>query len=259
MSEVTDTTTAVAAARGSRRRLGFWVLVGVLAASGVAMAFIVLFGLAESQAFSLTWRVFIADVFLIASLAAQHVWLRRAIWVGTAVTFLLGVLVTFWPDDAYYVEYDISSGLDSVQSQRTAFGLLNDLNTAAYIMLVALVVLGFLSLGYRYLHHERLLRLIYIATFVAGLAAASSWAIEAIAQSWLDSPVQLGILILALTAAAIVIIAALVQRKAWKDREAATPDRAAPVSGLTTARLDDPELRALVRRYVDEYLEERGR
>ena len=255
MSDANETAAAAETARGSRRRLGFWVLVGVLAASGVAMAFIVLFGLAESQAFSLTWRIFVADVYLIASLAAQHEWLKRTIWIGTAVSFLLGVLVTFWPDDDYYLD----SSVDYENLQRAPFGVLNDVDAATHIMLVALVVLGFLSLGYRYLRDERVLRIIYIATFVAGLAAAGTWAIEALAQSWLDTPVQLGILILALTAAAIVIIAALVQRKAWKDREAAIPDRAALGSGAAGARLDDPELRALVRRYVDEYLEERGR
>lgn len=243
------------AARGSRRRLGFWVLVGVLAVSGVAMAFIVLFGLAESQAFSLTWRIFVADIYLIASLAAQHEWLKRTIWVGTAVSFVFGVLVVFWPDQDYYRNWDA----DYEDLVRTPFGVMSDLGNALHIMLVALVLLGFISLGYRYLRGERVLRIIYVATFAAGLVAAGLWAVEAVARTWLDTPVQLGLTILALTAAAIVIIAALVQRKAWKDRQAAVPDPARLAHGAAGVRIDDPELRALVRRYVDEYLEERGR
>jgi hypothetical protein len=281
------------------------VLIGLLAASGVAMAFIVVFGMFDSVAYSLVWRVFVADLYLIASLAAQHRWLRLTAWIGTGVTFLLGMVNVFWRFTPYWQWAD---GRDyyTVGDPRTGwspwFGFEESLEYAAHLVLVGVVVLGFVSLAYRWVAGERVLRAVYVFTFAAGLLSVLLGAVLI-----LDSPyrmgldewvgqLQAGITILALTAAAIVTIAAFVLRRAARSAEragipgipgtagsfaeqqrlaavaqaagAAAPLRAsgtgsqapqAPHTEGALATLTPDELRALVRRYVDDYLAERER
>lgn len=283
-------------------RTGFWVLIGLLAASGVAMAFIVVFGMFDSVAYSLVWRVFVADLYLIASLAAQHRWLRLTAWIATGVTFLLGMVNVFWRFTPYWEWTDGRSSF-TVGDPRTGwspwFGFEESLEYAAHLVLVGVVALGFVSLAYRWVAGERVLRAVYAFTFTAGLLSVLLGAVLI-----LDSPyrmgldewvgqLQAGITILALTAAAIVTIAAFVLRRAARTAEhagsfasagsfaeqqrlaavAQAAGAAAPLPAPGTgsqapqtpptegalARLTPDELRVLVRRYVDDYLAERER
>lgn len=269
---------------GDRRRVGFWVLIGVLGVSGISMAFIAVFGLFDSTAFSLVWRVFVADLYLIASLAAQHRWLRWTAWIGTAVTFLLGLVNVFWRYTPYYEWADGRTNYtvgDSGSGWSPWFGFEGDLEASAHLILVGVILLGFVSLAYRWVAGERLLRAIYVFTFVSGLVSVLLGAVLI-----LDSPFRwnlssgweqalAGFVILALTAMAIVIIAAFVQRNAARARvRAAEGAQAAAIadglvpsaalspapsgSSVSAAGIADDELRVLVRTYVDEYLAERG-
>lgn len=270
----------------ARSRTGFWVLIGLLAASGVAMALIVVFGLFESIAYSIVWRVFVADLYLIASLAAQHAWLRWATWIATGVTFLLGVMNAFWRYTPYYRWADGRTSYtvgDSSTGWSPWMGFNDDLEAAAHLIVVCFVVLGFVSLAHRWVAGERVLSLIYRCTF--GLVLASAVLGSALV---LDTPhrwnlssvlgrVEAGIVILALTAAAIVIIGAFVQRRAALGRARAAGGGIASPGGQFGSNgeheLRDPaeprgqngmstrseeELRARVRSYVDEYLAQRG-
>ncbi|MFV0434213.1 MAG: hypothetical protein ACK5LO_09560 [Leucobacter sp.] len=267
----------------ARRRVGFWILIGLLAVSGVVMAFTVIFRLTESRAFDITWLIFVADVYLIASLAAKHRWLRLAIWAGTAVSFVYGLVLVFWPDQSYYVELPTTdSGDASFGWERSPYGVMSDLNISLHIVIVTLLLLGFLSLGYRRVSRERILRGIYVFAYAAGLVAALLWAILTATDSEADLTMPaLGVSILALTAAAIVIIAALVQRRdvpagvpgaavpGSAAPGSAAPGSAVPGSAVSAtaeravvdqtgiAGFDPEQLRALVRGYVEEYLAER--
>ncbi|RLP71888.1 hypothetical protein D9V32_15780 [Mycetocola tolaasinivorans] len=253
---------------GDRSRVAFWWLIGVLAASGVAMAFVVAFGEFGSVGFSITWRVFVADLYLIAALAAQHVWLRRTIWIGAGITFLLGIITVLWPGSGrnrwsqpYYEYGNTQSGWSPWD------GFLQDLETALHICVGGLVVLGFLSLAYRWLKGERVLRITYLTTFGLGVASILIAAIRTLDSRYRMnlgeglSRVHTALIILALTGAAIVIIAGFVQRRTILARErlAASPVEASPAPAVpeATVPVDNPELRALVRTYVEEYLRER--
>lgn len=253
---MSDAPNTAATAPESRPRLGFWLLVGVLAISGIAMAVIVFLGLTESKAFGLAGFVFLADVYLIISLAARHTWLQRTIWVGTVLTFVLGVIVTFWPDDDYYAEdYDPNISFDEMH--RSTYGVLSDVSYAAHTLLGTLLALGIISMAWRWIKHERVLRVIYYFMFIVGAGAGLFWAIGFVIRHTENLvPLQLGLTILALTAGAIVIIAGFVQRNAERSRELA--DRQGLPLEAGSARSDE-ELRQLVRQYVEEYLEERGR
>lgn len=253
-------------------RTGFWILVGLLAASGVAMAFIVVFGEFDSVAYSLVWRVFVADLYLIASLAAQHRWLRLTAWIGTGVVFALGMVNVFWRFTPYWQWAEGRSSFrvgDESTGWSPWFGFEADLEYAAHLLLVGIVVLGFVSLAYRWVAGERVLRAVYTFTFVSGLLAVLLGAVLI-----LDSPhrlnlddwvrqLQAGITILALTAAAIVAIAAFVQRKTARQGVSESVERAVdpptPSAEQTLAALTPEQLRALVRQYVDERLAERER
>lgn len=259
--------------RGRTHRTGFWWLIALLAASGVAMAIIVVFGMFESVAYSIVWRVFVADLYLIASLAAQHRWLRLAAWAGTAVTFVLGMVSVFWRYTPYWEWADGSKSHtvgDSSTGWSPWFGFEDDLEISGHVIVVTFLLLGFVSFAYRWISAERLLRGIYVFTFVAGFAASLLGVVQI-----LDSPfrmnlgdwigqLQAGLVILALTAAAIVIIAAFVQRSASRSRQrkqGAVAARAAAVDAMgardaTGSELSHDELRTLVRGYVDEYLRE---
>ena len=274
-----------------RSRTGFWILIGLLAASGLAMAFIVVFGMFESIAYSLVWRVFVADLYLIAVLAAQHAWLRWAAWIGIAVTFVLGIVNAFRQyarDQAWQageVDEDIVWGEPETGWDPWS-GFSDDLEFACHQVLFFLIGLSIISFAYRWLRGERVLRGIYWFTFGASaVAAVLGFALI------LDGPgrwefgdgftdVFVAVLILALTAAAIVIIAGFVQRRTVLAREreaalvgpAAVPGAAMPPQPGTAAAekataqqgapvrargLDDPELRVLVREVVEEVLAER--
>ncbi len=237
-------------------RTAFWILVGVLALSGIVMAVIVFLGLTESKAFTLTGLIFLADVYLIISLAARHVWLQRTIWVGTALTFILGVVVAFWEEDNYYVG-EWSPDIPYDQMERSVYGFLSDLTFGAHTILGCLLALGIISIAYRWIRRERILMAIYYFMFVAGVAAGLLWAIGYVLQFSDDLiPLQLGVSILALTAAAITIIAGFVQRNAQQSLE---QSRQAATLAQAGGGMPDEELRTLVRQYVQEYLEERGR
>jgi hypothetical protein len=269
-----------------RRRTGFWLLLGLLALSGVSMAFIVIFGFFDSTAYSIVWRVFVADLYLIASFAAQHRWLRLTAWIGTGITFVIGLVNAFWQYTPYYrwaggrASYTVG---DEGTGWSPWFGFEQDLEAAAHLLLVTVLVLGFVSLAHRWIVGERVLHGIYVFTFIAALTAALIGAMLI-----LDSPfrwdiggdalgkVAAGISILALTGAAIVTIAAFVQRKAARARAAAEhrgeriaaavtdhlaapgPAQAGASGAASPAGRSDAELRELVRGYVDEYLRERG-
>lgn len=261
-----------------RSRTGFWILIGVLAVSGVSMAFIAIFGMFDTIAYSMVWRVFVADVYLIAALAAQHNWLRWCAWIGTGVTFLIGMANVFWeftPADRWddrFVYGDPSSGWNPW------WGIENDVEVAAHLALGTILLLGFISLAYRWIANERLLRLVYVFMFVMGILSVLLGVFLVLdtphrwnAPSWLGQ-LNAGLIILALTGAAIVIIAAFVQRKAVRARDAAAVATeshlspvdadvrfAAPNEAASAAGMSPEELRALVRQYVDEYLEERQR
>ncbi|MFC5338780.1 hypothetical protein [Leucobacter denitrificans] len=240
----------------SRPRTGFWILIGLLALSGVVMAVIVFLGLTESKAFTIAGLIFLADVYLIISLAARHIWLQRTIWVGTAITFILGVVVAFWEETEYYVgEWDPDVPYDEMQ--RSVYGFLSDLTFAAHTILGCLLALGIISIAHRWIRRERILMSIYYFMFVAGIVAGILWAIGYMMQFSDDLvPLQLGVSILALTAAAIIIIAGFVQRKAQQSEE---QSRQLAAATQISGGLSDDALRARVRELVDEYLEERGR
>lgn len=196
------------------RSTGFWALIVVLAATGVAMAMIVAFGLAESRAFYIVGYIFLADVYLIASLAAQHTWLRRTIWVGTPVVLAVSLLTVFWPERDYYVEPPNGVWSEDYEWVRTSYGVLSDVHGAMHLVLSTFVVLGFVSLAYQSVRSERVLNITYSITYVTAIAAALLTAFSIIVEPKVRlTPYQLGLGILALTAAAIVIIATLVQRK----------------------------------------------
>ena len=283
------------AANGTRR-IWFRALIGILALSGVVTALIVAFGAFDSVAFSLVWRVFVADLYLVAAFAAQHVWLRRAVWIGAAATFVLGVVNAFWPYTPYY-EWADGRNTYTVGDPSTGwspwFGFNDDLEFACNVIVIGLVALSFVSFAYRWIVEVRALRITYLATYICGLAFLIVTALRIC-----DSPhrwnlgddlgrTQAVLIILALTAAVIVCISAFVQRNAWRAAQrgaAVVPaDGAAPVAATTgvgvaagaaallpgtpaadassaTARLPagltEAELRALVRSYVDEYLRE---
>lgn len=221
-----------------RSRFGFWLLIGILAVTGVALATTVLLGQTESRGFGLAGVLFLADLYLVLSLVARHSWLRRTIWVGTVVTFIFGAVLVFWPDQDYYVNGNVPYE-DLV---RTQYGFLMDLNYALHTVVAALLALGILSLAYAWIAAERPIRVVYYAMYFTGLLAALLWAIGFIVPgSNGRSTIELGVTILALTAAAIVVIAAFVQRNSQNHARG------------------DEELRALVRQYVDEYLAERER
>lgn len=270
-----------------RRRTGFWILIAVLAVSGLAMAFIALFGLFSGGAYSFVWRLFVADLYLIASLAAKHQWLRVSIWVAVGVTFVLGVT-------SRIVDYTQGGGYDDFfnYTEPTSFAvLLEDLEWSGHIIVGTLIALGFISFAYRWLAGEKVLRAIYFAAFgLAGAAAlvsvlaVLSWGRWGLAMSDLD-PLILSLWTLALTAGAIVIIGGVVQRKQIQAAGAAgfaAPAGAVPPgagsvpaelvggpaqggahayplpAGTVLAGQEAAELRALVRGYVDEYLAERA-
>lgn len=251
------------ARQASTSRIGFWVLIGILAVTGVAMAIIVAFGLTESKAFGLVGYLFLADFYLVVSLVARHKGLQRTIWVGTVLTFVLGVVLVFWPESDYYVNAnDPNAGPD--EWIRTPYGLWHDIAFASHTVLGTLLALGLISLAYKSIVGERTIRAIYFFMFGTGLIAAALWAGGLL---WEDSdgllPYQLSVTILALTAAAIVIIAAFVQRNAQLAEERrSVAEIAHGAHGMVGAGggLENEEaLRALVRQYVDEYLAERER
>lgn len=257
---------------GDRGKVGFWILIGLLAASGVTMALIAVFGWFDSAAFDLVWRVFLADVYIICSFAAQHVWLRRTVWIGAGITFAAGIVNVFWRYTPFYRPFgwsenevwgDPSTGWDRWRH------IESDIEMACHLLLVCAIVLGFVSLAYRWIVAERVLKVIYWVTFITGAAAALMGAIMMVGyyRFWRDdegwSQTRLALFILALTGAAIVTIGGFVQRKAAL---AKAPEHAVGVSslyegvGVAAQRTGNPdELRALVRQYVDEYLAEKDR
>ncbi len=252
----------------------FWVLIGLLAVSGVVMAFIVMFGMFDSVAYSLVWRVFVADLYLIASLTAQHTWLRRAAWVATGLTFLLGAVNVFWRYTPYWQWADGRSSMtsgDPSTGWSPWFGFEQDLEFAGHTVTIGLIVLSFISLAYRWVSNQRGLQGIYVFTFAAGLISIVLGVLLTLSHpyrmpidSWV-SQLMGGMVILTLTGAAIVTIGAFVQRRASRvdERNSAVGSQEShPASGQapqSLAALSPDELRTLVRGYVDEYLTEGGR
>ena len=284
------------ASKSEHRKAGFWVLVTILAVSGVATAFIAVFGLFESTAYSIVWRVFVADLYLIASFAAQHRWLRRASWIAIGMTLVLGLVHVFWQFTPYsrwadgrtrYTVGDPSTGWSPW------FGFEGDLEAAAHITVLGLLWLGFVSLAYRWVKEQRVIRTIYLLTFVTLLAAVALGVLLILDSphrwdiGWVWGQLEAGIVILALTGTSIVLIGAFVQRRSSSMRtplqsvgqrqpsssgEAARSDRTGDTRGSDftaqieqadlpariTQELSEAELRTLVREVVDEALRERG-
>lgn len=259
-----------------RSKLGFWILVGLLAASGVSMALIAVFGWFDSAAFDLVWRVFLADVYIICSFAAQHAWLRRTIWVGAGITFVAGLVNVFWRYTSFYRPYtwnehevwgDPSTGWDRWQ------GIESDIEMACHLLLVCAIVLGFVSFAYRWIVTERVLKAFYWFTFIAGATASLLGAFMLVGywRFWQDyeelQQARLALFILALTGAAIVTIGGFVQRKAMLARVKEEPVVLGSMTAGTSPTIGvgagggevihPDEMRALVRQYVDEYLAEK--
>lgn len=248
-----------AAEERPRSRMGFWILIGILAVTGLAMAFLVIFGLAESKASGLVGFLFLADLYLVVSLVARHRWLRLTLWVGTAISFVFGVVTVFWPNRDYYVNSN-NLGADPDEWKRTTFGVLNDTLYAVHTVLAVLLALGIVSLAYRWIVKSRPFTVVYFAMFVTAIIAAILWAVGFIVEG--DdrlAPYQLGTSILALTAAAIVVIAAFVMRNTQAAEERASSEAARGVAHPLGSPEHDAALRALVREYVEEYLAERER
>lgn len=243
----------------ARSRTGFWILIGILAATGLTMAFLVIFGLAESKASGLVGFLFLADLYLVVSLVARHRWLRLTLWAGTAISFVFGVVTVFWPNREYYVDANNLSAYPD-EWKRTTFGVLNDTLYAVHTVLAVLLALGIVSLAYKWIVKSRPFFAVYLAMFVTAIIAAVLWAIGFIIEG--DDrlgPYQLGTTILALTAAAIVVIAAFVMRNTQAAEERAANAAGGAMPGLPGDPTHDVALRTLVRQYVDEYLAERER
>lgn len=259
--------------------LGLWILLGIMAVTGVTMAMIVVFGALDSVAYSVVWRILVADIYLIISFTAQHRWLRKTAWVGTAVTFLIGLIVVF---GRYLAQsglagsdlYDTTYGNESWYAW---FGLGGRLESAAHILLGTVLAFSLLSLAYRWIARERPLRIIYIVTGATGILAALLTAIEFVDYASYPSfgmsygQLRSALAILALTGATIVIIAALVQRgsasrSALPSVAAATSTVAgvsasAPTPAQSAAgvrMVSEQELGELVRAAVAEELARRG-
>lgn len=246
-----------------RPRRGFWTLIGILAVTGLAMAVIVIFGLTETKAFGLVGFLFLADLYLVLSLIARHRWLRITLWFGTVITFVLGVVTVFWPEQEYY-DQAWDSTVPFEEWTRTTYGLLVDSLYSLHTVFGTLLALGVISLAYRWIAKERLFRLVYVVMFVTAIVAAALWSVGIMLEG-VDrlGPYQLGMSILALTAAAIVVIAAFVQRNARVAAERTSVAAEQAVSAHTLGVPQNAEeaaaLRALVREYVEEYLAERER
>lgn len=237
-------------------RLRFWVLICLLAITGVTMAFIAAFGLNDSTAFEIVWRVFVALLYLVVSFVATHTWLRLTIWAAIGVTFILGLVSALWRYTPFHLDYSDYTYGDRSSGWSPWINLHHDLESAAHVITLGLLSLGLLSLAHRWIREQPVIRGAYYFAFVTGVIALLLGAGLMIdnRDRWdvftaLDR-FEAGLIILALTAAVIVVISAFVQ---WRgERKQAAPARAADLS-----HLEEDELRQLVHRYVDEYLDQK--
>lgn len=244
-------------------RLRFWVLIGLLAVTGVTMAFIAAFGLNDSTAFEIVWRVFVALLYLVVSFVATHTWLRLTIWASICVTFLLGLLSAFWRYTPFYVSYSSTSGYrygDPASGWSPWMNLHYDVEAAAHGITLGLLGLGLLSLAHRWIREQPVIRGVYYFTFgvsIIALVLGAGMMVDTrdrwdVFTGW--DRIEAGLIILALTAAVIVVISAFVQWRGERRNAVSAPAaQRTDLSGLT-----EDELRQLVHRLVDERLEQRG-
>lgn len=254
-------------------RIRFWVFIGLLCATGVTMAFIAAFGFNDSIAFDIVWRVFVVLLYIVISFASQHRWLRLSTWTAIGITFVLG-LVTVFSSSLPFIPQQQRSG-DYIWGDPTTgwnpwFGIEQDLEVAAHMICVGLLALGLLSLAYRWINEQPVLQGIYRATSILTLFSVLIGAVLIMdtRHRWnifhQIERLEAGIVILALTGAAVVVIGAFVQRRSLhpeSSREGISAGSAASAGSvsekLQAAGWEEDELRALVRQYVDEYLDEK--
>ena len=251
-------------------RIRFWVFIGLLAATGVTLAFIATFGFNDSIAFDIVWRVFVVLLYIVISFAAQHLWLRLTTWTVIGITFVLGLANVFprylpfipqWQSSGEYRWGDLSTGWNPW------FGIEQDLEVAAHMICVGLLGLGLLSLAYRWIMDQPVLQGIYWGTIVFTLISLLIGAVLIMdsRHRWnifhQIERLEAGIVILAMTGAVIIVIGAFVQRRSIRadsSREnIPVVDTGSAQEKLRAAGIDHDDIRALVRRYVDEYLDEK--
>lgn len=259
-------------------KTGLSIIIAVLAVSGVAGAVIAVFGLFDSIAYSLLWRIFVADLYLLASLTARHLWLQRAAWISIAVALLAGIVNAFWKITPDYRRAEGSTSYtvgDTASGWSPWFGIVGDIEAAAHILTIALLVLCFLSNAYRWLSNNRVLRNVYVFNVAMVLCFALLAMGNAIDSSvrWNlfvnSGPLMTGIAILVVTGCAILSIAATVFRAGSKHtfdtaplfestQVSAAVAASKPVSSAgKLAGLNEAELRTLIREVVVEVLAER--
>ena len=251
-------------------RIRFWVFIGLLCATGVTMAFIAAFGFNDSIAFDIVWRVFVVLLYIVISFASQHLWLRLLTWSSIGITFVLGLInvfsryLPFIPQQQRSGDYrwgDPSTGWNPW------FGIEQDLEVAAHMICVGLLGLGLLSLAYRWIMDQPVLRGIYWITIIFTLISLLIGAVLIMDSRyrWNIFPrierLEAGIVILAMTGAVVVVIGAFVQRRSLRtyssNKNLPSPSTGSAQEKLRAAGLDENEIRMLVRHYVDEYLQEK--
>lgn len=132
---------------------------------------------------------------------------------------------------------------------------------------VGLLGLGLLSLAYRWIMDQPVLQGIYWGTIVFTLISLLIGAVLIMdsRHRWnifhQIERLEAGIVILAMTGAVIIVIGAFVQRRSIRadsSREnIPVVDTGSAQEKLRAAGIDHDDIRALVRRYVDEYLDEK--
>lgn len=251
-------------------RIRFWAFIGLLSATGVTMAFIAVFGFNDSVAFDIVWRVFLMLLYIVISFAAQHLWLSLVTWSAVGITFVIGLINVFSRYLPFIPQRQSGSRYtwgDPSTGWNPWFGIEQDIEFAAHMICVGLLGLGLLSLAWRWIAGQRILQGFYRAAFIFALLGLVLGAVLIIdtRHRWnifhIFDQLEAGVVILALTATVVSVIGAFVQWRTLSSEStphgAQGPSAADLSEKLQAAGLEEDEIRTLVRRYVEEYLEEK--
>lgn len=234
--------------------------------AGVVLAIAVLVGGTDTEQIMQTaGYIFLADIYIVASLAARHRWLRLTIWVTTAISLVVSLIWAWYPKGNHmYAEYTHQGEF----IRKTLLGHFSSVNITLHLCVVTFVLIGFFSFAWRFIASNRGFRIVYITAVIFGIG---SWVVFAIGENMHERTdfvkrLNVAVIIIAITCMAVVVVGAIVtatqRRVAVRNGQAGsiTAAGASAATGLaqTEGVVITPELEALITRIVDERITQRA-
>lgn len=238
------------------------LLFSSLGLAGVVLATLVLVGSDDMfNGVATALLIIAADVYIIIGLFARHFWLRVSIWVFTAISFTLSLILT-WVSmpEVRCGPHDNMSLYAGCSPARTWYDTLTEFSYAGHIILGVLGGLGLVSLIWNRVKETRWVVVIYFISFVTAILAGILYAVDvvfSISPDYWDNPgdfsfnqLPTSLLVLAVTGVAVVTLSAIFLKTRVVTAKVTAPPSSPNYYGVD---FTSPEARAAWYAFMEEF------